>query len=74
MEYLYSDEGQITWMKGYCTPIRYDDLKKRNVIPADVAAKLPDTTGVQLPTLDQINKASDLITKGWASSVGATVK
>ncbi|HET7180647.1 MAG TPA: extracellular solute-binding protein [Candidatus Limnocylindrales bacterium] len=74
MEYLYSDEGQITWMKGYCTPIRYDDLKKRNVIPADVAAKLPDTTGVQLPTLDQINKASDLITKGWAAAVGATVK
>ena len=74
MEYLYSDEGQITWMKGYCTPIRYDDLKKRGVIPADVAAKLPDTTGVQLPSLDQINKASDLITKNWASEVGATVK
>jgi putative spermidine/putrescine transport system substrate-binding protein len=74
MEYLYSDEGQITWMKGYCTPIRYDDLKARGVIPADVAAKLPDTTGVQLPSLDQINKASDLITKNWASEVGATVK
>ena len=73
-EYLYSDEGQLTWMKGYCTPIRYADLKARNVIPADIAAKLPDASGVQLPTLDQINKASDLITKGWASSVGATVK
>jgi len=74
MEYLYSDEGQITWMKGYCTPIRYDDLKARNVIPADIAAKLPDTTGVVLPSLDQINKASDLITKNWATTVGATVK
>ncbi|HYK94313.1 MAG TPA: extracellular solute-binding protein [Candidatus Dormibacteraeota bacterium] len=74
MEYLYSDEGQITWMKGYCTPIRYADLKARNVIPADIAAKLPDTTGVVLPTLDQINKASDLITKNWATTVGATVK
>ena len=25
MEYLYSDEGQNIWLKGYCNPIRYDD-------------------------------------------------
>ena len=24
MEYLYSDEGQMLWMKGYCHPIRFD--------------------------------------------------
>ena len=74
MEYLYSDEGQNTWLKGYCNPIRYDDMVKRSVVPADLQAKLPDTTGTQLPTLDQITKASDLITKNWATTVGATVK
>ena len=74
MEYLYSDEGQNTWLKGYCNPIRYEDMVKRNVVPAELQAKLPDTTGTQLPTLDQITKASDLITKNWASTVGATVK
>jgi putative spermidine/putrescine transport system substrate-binding protein len=26
MEYLYSDEGQIGWLKGYCHPIRFNDL------------------------------------------------
>ena len=26
MEYLYSDEGQIGWLKGYCHPIRFQDL------------------------------------------------
>ena len=26
MEFLYSDEGQHIWLKGYCNPIRYDDL------------------------------------------------
>ena len=26
MEYLYSDEGQNAWLKGYCNPIRYDDM------------------------------------------------
>jgi putative spermidine/putrescine transport system substrate-binding protein len=74
MEYLYSDEGQLAWLKGYCNPIRYDDMVKRGVVPADLAAKLPDTAGTQLPTLDQITKASDLITKGWAAAVGVTVK
>jgi putative spermidine/putrescine transport system substrate-binding protein len=74
MEYLYSDEGQNLWLKGYCNPIRYEDMVKRGVVPAELAAKLPDTTGTVLPTLDQITKASDLITKNWASTVGATVK
>ena len=26
MEYLYSDEGQLAWLKGYCHPIRFNDL------------------------------------------------
>ena len=51
MEHLYSDEGQLIWLKGYCNPIRYEDMVARNVIPADLAAKLPDTTGAVLPTL-----------------------
>ena len=74
MEYLYSDEGQLAWLKGYCNPIRYDDMVARGVVPADLAAKLPDTKGTELPSLDQISKASDLITKGWATAVGVTVQ
>jgi putative spermidine/putrescine transport system substrate-binding protein len=74
MEYLYSDEGQNIWLKGYCNPIRYDDMVKRNVVPAELKAKLPDTTGALLPTLDQITKATDVITKGWPTTVKVTVK
>jgi putative spermidine/putrescine transport system substrate-binding protein len=73
MEYLYSDEGQLGWLKGYCHPIRYNDLAKRNVIPADVAAKLPPAdvyAKAVFPTLDQINAAKDYITKNWDSVVG----
>ena len=29
MEFLYSDEGQIIWMKGYCHPIREGDMRER---------------------------------------------
>ncbi len=74
MEYLYSDEGQLIWLKGYCNPIRYDDLVARKVVPADLAAKLPDSTGAVLPTLDQITAATTAITTGWPTTVGVTVK
>ena len=74
MEYLYSDEGQIAWMNGYCNPIRYDAMSKANKIPADVQAKLPESAGAVLPTLDQITAANGVITKGWPTTVGVTVK
>jgi putative spermidine/putrescine transport system substrate-binding protein len=74
MEYLYSDEGQLAWMSGYCNPIRYDAMVKANVIPADIMAKLPDSSGAVLPTLDQITAANTTITTGWPTTVGVTVK
>ena len=74
MEYLYSDEGQNIWLKGYCNPARFDAMKAANAIPADLLAKLPDTSGTVFPTLDQLNKATDLITKNWDSVVGADIK
>jgi len=74
MEYLYSDEGQNIWLKGYCNPARFDAMKAANAIPADLLAKLPDTSGTVFPTLDQLNKATDLITKNWDSVVGANIK
>ena len=35
---------------------------------------LPDTSGAQLPTQDQITKATDVISKGWPTTVNVTVK
>jgi putative spermidine/putrescine transport system substrate-binding protein len=74
MDFLYSDQGQNLWLKGYCNPIRYDAMVTAGTVDAAAQAKLPDTKGAFLPTLDQITKASDLITKNWATEVGATVK
>ena len=50
MEYLYSDEGQAGWLKGYCHTTRLDDLQARGVFQ-DLIAKLPDITGAVYPTL-----------------------
>jgi putative spermidine/putrescine transport system substrate-binding protein len=77
MEFLYSDEGQLLWLKGYCHPIRYNDLVARNVIPADLAAKLPPAEAYAkavFPTLDQLSTAKEIITKNWDTVVGADVK
>ena len=73
MEYLYSDEGQAHWLKGYCHTTRLDDLKKRN-LSGDLIAKLPDITGAVYPTSAQAAAAKERITKKWDSVVGADVK
>ncbi|MEX2182814.1 MAG: ABC transporter substrate-binding protein [Chloroflexota bacterium] len=72
-EFLYSDEGQLIWMKGYCYPIRYENLKAEGKIPADLAAKLPDVAGAVFPSLDQLNAAKELITAQWDAVVGVDV-
>jgi putative spermidine/putrescine transport system substrate-binding protein len=74
MEFLYSDEGQLLWMKGYCHPIREADLRARGVVPEDLLAKLPDVTGAVFPSVDQLSAARELITTKWDEVVGADVK
>jgi putative spermidine/putrescine transport system substrate-binding protein len=77
MEHLYADEGQLAWLKGYCHPIRFNDLAKNKKIPADLLAKLPPAEAYAkavFPTLDQQAKAKEAITKQWDAVVGANVK
>jgi putative spermidine/putrescine transport system substrate-binding protein len=72
-EYLYSDEGQLLFLKGYTHPVRYLDLAKRNVIPAALAAKLPPAASyknVQFATTAQITKANLLVQDQWKQVVG----
>jgi len=41
MEFLYSDQGQLLWLKGYSHPIRFQNLAKRKKIPAKLLKALP---------------------------------
>jgi putative spermidine/putrescine transport system substrate-binding protein len=77
MEHLYSDEGQLIWLKGYGHPIRYNDMVQRNVIPADLAAKLPPAelyAKAIFPKLSQLEAASKIITESWDTVVKAEIK
>ena len=77
MEYLYSDEGQLGWLKGYCHPIRFNAMAKAGKIPAEVLEKLPPAAAYEkavFPTLDEQNAAKAKITAEWDKSVGANVQ
>mgnify|MGYP005816365177 CR=1 FL=1 len=76
-EYLYSDAGQLQWLKGYCHPIRFNALSKANLIPQDLLAKMPPADNYAkavFPSLDQQTAYKTEITKNWDSVVGADVK
>jgi putative spermidine/putrescine transport system substrate-binding protein len=76
LEYLYSDEGQLAWLKGYCHPIRFNNLVDDKKVPADLLAALPPAEGyakAKFPTLAEQAAAKDVIAKQWDTVVGATV-
>jgi putative spermidine/putrescine transport system substrate-binding protein len=74
MEHLYSDEGQLMWLKGYCHPIREPDLRARNVIPQEMLDKLPSVEGAVFATAEQQAAAKTLITEQWDQVVGANIQ
>jgi putative spermidine/putrescine transport system substrate-binding protein len=71
-EFVMGDEGQLLYLKGYAYPIRYNDMAARNVIPADLAAKLPpaeDAKRAYFLTIDQLSAAKTYITDNWRKVV-----
>jgi putative spermidine/putrescine transport system substrate-binding protein len=76
MEYLYSDEGQLGWLKGYCHPIRFNDMVARGVIPQELMDALPPAEAYEaaaFPSIDAVNANSEGVKAGWDSVVGAEV-
>ncbi|MBI3163702.1 MAG: extracellular solute-binding protein [Chloroflexi bacterium] len=76
-EFLYSDEGQTLWVKGYCAPARLADLNARNVLSDELKAKLPDPALLAasiVPSGDQLSAARAAIKEQWDSVVGLDIK
>lgn len=77
MEYLYSDEGQLGWLKGYCHPARFNAMAASGKIPQDLLDALPPAEAYEaavFPTIDQVNANKDAVTAGWDATVGANVE
>jgi putative spermidine/putrescine transport system substrate-binding protein len=72
-EFLYSDQGQLLWLKGFAHPARFADLAKRKVIPKPLLQALPSAAiynKVKFASQSQISKAAAQIKAEWPSKVG----
>jgi putative spermidine/putrescine transport system substrate-binding protein len=77
MEYLYSDQGQLGWLKGYCHPIRFADLSRHKKIPQDLLSKLPDASAYNkavFPSVEQQDAYKATISGQWDHVVGNLAK
>lgn len=77
MEYLYSDEGQLGWLKGYCHPARFNAMSADGKIPQDLLDALPPAEAyakAYFPTLEEVDANKAAVTGGWDAVVGANVQ
>lgn len=66
MEYIFSDAGQNTWLKGFAPPVRLPAMLTAGT--ADQAALAAIGSPAQAPvqlTADQVKTATDYLTQNW---------
>ncbi|HEX9036702.1 MAG TPA: extracellular solute-binding protein [Ktedonobacterales bacterium] len=72
-EYIFSDEGQLFFLKGYAHPARYQALATAGKIPADLAAKLPSADSYKnvkfVADISKLTAAADALNANWQSQV-----
>lgn len=77
LEYLYSDEGQTGWLKGYCHPARFGAMSKAGALPQELLDNLPPAEAYDnavFPTIDEQAANKTAVTSGWDGTVGANVE
>ena len=73
-EFLYSDQGQILFLKGFAHPARFNDLAKRNVLPKALLSALPSASlyaKAKFASLGQQTAAKAKIASDWPSKIGS---
>ena len=73
IEYIFSDEGQLFFLKGYAHPARYQKLVDAGKVPSDLSAKLPAAeqyANVKFVTdLTKLTSAASTLSSNWQSQV-----
>jgi putative spermidine/putrescine transport system substrate-binding protein len=73
-EFLYSDQGQILFLKGFAHPARFNDLAARKVLPKALLAALPSPAlyaKAKFASLGQQSAAKAKIASDWPSKIGS---
>jgi putative spermidine/putrescine transport system substrate-binding protein len=72
-EFLYSDQGQVLFLKGFAHPARFNDLAKRKKLPKALLNALPAPTlyaNAKFASLSQQTAGKAKIATDWPSKVG----
>src|SRR3954447_13228530 len=72
-EFIYSDQGQILYLKGFAHPARFNDLAQRKVLPKTLLNALPAPSlyaKANFASIGQQTRASKQIASDWPSKVG----
>jgi putative spermidine/putrescine transport system substrate-binding protein len=72
-EFIYSDQGQILFLKGFAHPARFNDLAQRKVLPKSLLNALPPASlyaKAKFASISQQTKAKALIAAQWPTKVG----
>ncbi len=73
-EFLYSDQGQLLWLKGYSHPALFTDMVARKVVPKSLINALPNPAAyskVKFASVSQVTKARAAISTDWPKKVGS---
>ncbi|HEV7132216.1 MAG TPA: ABC transporter substrate-binding protein [Gaiellaceae bacterium] len=73
-EFIYSDQGQLLYLKGFAHPARFNDLANRKKIPASLLSALPSPAlyaKAKFASLGQQTTAKATIATDWPAKVGA---
>jgi putative spermidine/putrescine transport system substrate-binding protein len=72
-EFLYSDQGQILFLKGFAHPARFPDLSKRHKVPRSLLRALPSGklyAKIRFASPAQQTAAKAKVAAEWQSKVG----
>jgi putative spermidine/putrescine transport system substrate-binding protein len=72
-EFLFSDQGQILYLKGFTHPARFNDLAKRNKLPKSLLNALPAPSlyaKVKFASIPQQTAAKAKIATEWPAKMG----
>jgi putative spermidine/putrescine transport system substrate-binding protein len=69
-EFLYSDEGQNIWLRGFARPVRLDAMVRAGTVDEDAVAALPEAKGTPVYlSQEQINTQQKLLMERWDQAV-----
>lgn len=72
LEHLVSNDGALEYIKGGAIPARYSAMLESGVVPAELAATLPNAEvidAIEFPSQAQVDAAKAALTESWGPMV-----